>query len=92
MIHPNTLLTDLSQYKIRRLYQSIRKILHEAISRMGTTISDYKTTGGGFGENQNYLYVYGRKDQPCYTCGKPIVKLKLAGRGTHFCPKCQAKI
>ena len=90
-IHPETLFTDLSQYKIRQLYQSIRKILHEAISRMGTTISDYKTTGGGFGENQNYLCVYGRKDQPCYACGKPIVRLKLAGRGTHFCPKCQAK-
>jgi formamidopyrimidine-DNA glycosylase len=91
-VHPDTMLTDLSQNKIRNLYQSIGKILLEAISRMGTTISDYKTTGGGFGENQNYLCVYGRKDQPCYTCGKPIVRLKLAGRGTHFCPKCQTKI
>ncbi len=91
-IHPDALPTDLSQNKIRHLYQAIRKILQEAISRMGTTISDYKTTGGGFGENQNYLCVYGRKDQPCYTCETPIVKLKLAGRGTHFCPKCQVKI
>ena len=91
-IHPDTMPTNLSPHKIRHLYQAISKILQEAISRMGTTISDYKTTGGGFGENQNFLHVYGRKGQPCYTCGKPIVKLKLAGRGTYLCPKCQVKI
>jgi formamidopyrimidine-DNA glycosylase len=58
---------------------------------MGSTISDYKTTGGGFGSNQNYLKVYQRQGLPCFECNTTIVKSKVGGRGTHYCPTCQKK-
>jgi formamidopyrimidine-DNA glycosylase len=56
---------------------------------MGTTLSDYLNTDNVAGENQNYLYVYGRNKAKCKVCGTVIEKIKMGGRGTHFCPKCQ---
>jgi len=90
-IHPETKLSDLSTTKIKKLYDESRKVLLDAIDRMGSTISDYKTTGGGFGTNQNYLKVYQRQGLPCIACGTPIAKIKVGGRGTHYCPCCQKK-
>ena len=91
-IHPETSLADLSLEKAKYLYHAIKDVLTESIRRMGTTISNYRTTGGGFGENQNFLRVYKRENEPCYTCGSPIMKIKINSRGTHFCSICQAKI
>jgi formamidopyrimidine-DNA glycosylase len=90
-IHPLRKLSDLSSYNIENLFQESRKVLLEAINRMGSTISDYKTTGGGFGSNQNYFQVYQRQGLPCLVCGAEIQKRKVAGRGTHYCPNCQKK-
>lgn len=90
-IHPETKLLELSTKRIENLYYESRKVLIEAIDRMGTTISDYKTTGGGFGSNQNYLKVYQRQGLPCFDCSTTIVKSKVGGRGTHHCPNCQIK-
>jgi formamidopyrimidine-DNA glycosylase len=90
-IHPETKLSDLSTYKIEKLYYELRQVILEAIDRMGSTISDYKTTGGGFGSNQNYLKVYQRQGLPCFKCKSIISKSKISGRGTHYCPKCQKK-
>ncbi len=91
-IHPEARTGDLSEEQSQTLYNAIQYILSQAIRRMGTTISDYKTSGGGFGENQNYLQVYGREGKPCFNCDSPIVKIKHAGRGTHYCPICQPNI
>lgn len=91
-IHPDALTCDLSQKKTNRLYHSIMIILNNAIKRMGTTISDYKTSGGGFGGNQNYLQVYGRGGERCFKCESLIIKIRHTGRGTHFCPDCQPEI
>jgi formamidopyrimidine-DNA glycosylase len=90
-IHPEAKFSDLSKYKIENLYNRSRQVLLEAIDRMGSTISDYKTTGGGFGSNQNYLKVYQRQGLPCFECNTTIVKSKVGGRGTHYCPTCQKK-
>ena len=67
------------------LWRSIRKVLEEGIRRNGTSI-DWIYRGGDF---QNYLQVYGRKDEPCFKCGTPIQKMMVGQRGTHFCPQCQ---
>ena len=90
-IHPETKLSNLSIKKIENLYYESRKVLLSAIDRMGSTISDYKTTGGGFGSNQNYFTVYQRKGLPCLECQATIAKIKVSGRGTHYCPNCQKK-
>jgi formamidopyrimidine-DNA glycosylase len=91
-LHPESRAGALSRMQNDRLYRAIRDILNAAIGRMGTTISDYKTTGGGFGENQNHLFVYGREGQACFHCSTVINKIKHCGRGTHFCPGCQKKV
>jgi formamidopyrimidine-DNA glycosylase len=88
-IHPQTKLSDLSVTSVKNLFNESRKVLLEAIDRMGSTISNYKTTGGGFGTNQNYFQVYQRNGLPCFVCKTPIEKTKIGGRGTHYCPTCQ---
>lgn len=88
-LHPQRNVGTLSTKEIKVLHGAIQTILKEAIENMGTTISDYKTTGGGFGRFQGRLNVYGRANKPCTICNKPIQKTRINNRGTHFCPGCQ---
>lgn len=88
-IHPLQETAAISKRKSAELFTTMRSTLQLAIENMGTTISDYRTTGGGFGSNQHFLQVYGRSGESCFKCGREIKKIKAAGRGTHFCPRCQ---
>lgn len=88
-IHPSTLTHKIPALKIGLLYENIRRVLHEALQNMGSTISDYRDSFGNSGQNQNFLMVYRRKGEPCFLCQKPITKKTIAGRGTHFCTNCQ---
>jgi formamidopyrimidine-DNA glycosylase len=88
-LHPERTVDSLQIKEIQKLHHAITSVLKDAIDWMGTTISDYKTTGGGFGQFQNRLTVYGRSNLPCIVCHKPIQKIKINNRGTHFCPQCQ---
>jgi formamidopyrimidine-DNA glycosylase len=90
-IHPESIMSELSSKKIENLFYESRNVLFEAIDRMGSSISNYKTTGGGFGTNQNHFRVYQRQGLPCLECNTIIIKSKVAGRGTHYCPNCQVK-
>lgn len=90
-INPQTFSQNLSDSKAKTLHNNIIKTLKQAIKNMGTTISDYKTTGAGFGGFQNHLKVYGREGLSCLNCNSKIIKIRLNGRGTHFCPTCQNK-
>ncbi len=73
------------------LFGNIRQVLQRSIDNMGSTISDYRNTRGNEGMNQRYFNVYGRQGLPCKNCGGPVEKIKVAGRGTHICPRCQKK-
>jgi len=88
-IHPKKLTNEIKNNSAEILYLNIKKILNIAIENMGTTISDYRTTGGGFGTNQNFLKVYSRQDESCFQCDSKIQKIRINSRGTHFCPVCQ---
>jgi formamidopyrimidine-DNA glycosylase len=88
-VHPQRRISSLSVKEMERLYRAIRRVLLESIKHMGTTLADYRTTGGESGRNQNYLRVYGREQNPCVRCKNPIEKKWIGGRGTHFCPVCQ---
>ena len=88
-IHPKKLSNEIKNKSAEKLYKNIKKILNLAIENMGTTISDYRTTGGGFGTNQNFLKVYSRENQTCFHCNTIIQKIRINSRGTHFCPVCQ---
>jgi formamidopyrimidine-DNA glycosylase len=59
------------------------------IARQGATLRDYTQPDGRRGRMQEEFKVYGRAGEPCDRCGTPIEKIRVAGRGTWYCPKCQ---
>ncbi len=63
--------------------------MNRAIEAGGTTIRSYLNALGESGGFQVALHVYQQTGKPCIRCGTPIVKTKVAQRGTHYCPNCQ---
>ncbi len=80
---------ELTPEQETALFRSIRAVLERAIQRFGTTYSAYRTVEGESGENQHFLKVYHRAEQPCVRCGTPIEKTTLGSRSTFYCPTCQ---
>ena len=66
-------------------------MLDRAVKQGGTTIRSYVDGAGEMGMFQQELFVYAQEQKPCKHCGEEIIKLKVAGRGTHICPTCQAE-
>lgn len=81
---------SLNGGEIERIYAWSEKIIAKAVKHRGTTFSDYVDANGQKGNFTKFLRVYGRQGKVCLKCGSLIVKKRVAGRGTHFCPKCQA--
>lgn len=79
----------LKPKEVERLYYAIIDVLGRAVEAGGTTIRSYLNALGEAGTFQISLNVYGQTNRPCPRCGTPIKKIKVAQRGTHFCPKCQ---
>jgi formamidopyrimidine-DNA glycosylase len=90
-IHPLTVADRLSAARAKKLYDAIRGILTHAIKLGGSSISDYVNGRGERGWFQMEHRVYGREGEPCANCGRPIRKILVAQRGTHYCPLCQKK-
>lgn len=88
-IHPETIAKNLSDIQINTLYHVIIQIMEKAIQLGGSTIRSYRNTVGEAGRYQNELKVYGKAGEPCPRCSQSIEKIKVAQRGTHFCPSCQ---
>lgn len=88
-IHPGSEAKAVPHSQISDLVLAIQSTLGEAIAAGGSSIRSYLNGHGEMGMFQQRLYVYAREDQPCKQCGTPIEKIKLGGRGTHFCPNCQ---
>ena len=88
-IDPRCAAGKVSKERYRKLVTSVRDILGEAISQGGTTIRDFEGTDGKPGYFRQQLRVYGREGQPCVTCHDPIRNIRLGGRSTFYCPKCQ---
>jgi formamidopyrimidine-DNA glycosylase len=72
-----------------RLRLSLREVLRHAIRLGGSSVSDYVGADGARGFFQLEHCVYQRTGEPCRRCGTPIQRILVAGRGTHYCPKCQ---
>ncbi|TDG00859.1 DNA-formamidopyrimidine glycosylase [Paenibacillus piri] len=88
-IHPEREADSLSRRELAALYEAIVRTLKEAVAAGGSSIKSYVNGQGEIGLFQHQFKVYGRQGEPCQTCARPIVKSVVAGRGTHFCPKCQ---
>jgi formamidopyrimidine-DNA glycosylase len=90
-IHPLANAAKLSTARATKLYSAMRGILTHAIQLGGSSISDYVNGRGERGWFQIEHKVYGREGEPCANCGRPIRKILVAQRGTHYCPHCQKK-
>jgi formamidopyrimidine-DNA glycosylase len=88
-IHPTRLGANLKAGEIAKLYAEVRAVLNEAIALKGSSVSDYVDTEGNRGEFQTRHRVYQRTGEPCFRCGTKIRRSIVAGRSSHFCPKCQ---
>lgn len=88
-IHPVTRVRDVPAPKFKKLYEELRKILRLAIDKGGSTDRNYVNAEGGRGSYLVFAKVFRREGQACPRCGTTIVKTRVAGRGTHICPKCQ---
>jgi len=90
-IHPKKAASDLAEQKIKLLHKSIQEVLREAIRLHGTSAADrqYVDSEGELGKFQTRLNVYQRKGKECPRCKTLIDTIKLGGRTTHFCPRCQ---
>jgi len=89
-LHPLRPANGLDREELRRLHRAIRATLERGIERQGSTLRDYAAPDGASGSMQDEFRVYGREGEPCERCGTPIAKIRLGGRGTWFCPQCQA--
>ena len=88
-IKPTKNTGDLSLNEIKKLIEAIVIILKQSIKSGGTTFSDFRDLKGLNGNYGDEAFVYRRTDKPCRKCGTKIIKLKLGGRGTHWCKTCQ---
>jgi formamidopyrimidine-DNA glycosylase len=90
-LHPARPAGSLRPDEVERLHGRILAILQDAIARRGTTFSLYFDGENRQGDYYSELQVFDRAGEPCPTCGTEIQKTRVAGRGTHFCPRCQPK-
>jgi formamidopyrimidine-DNA glycosylase len=88
-IRPRRRSGRLTRDELGRLRQALQAVLAHAIRLGGSSVSDYVDADGAKGFFQLEHCVYLRTGLPCRSCGTPIKRILVAGRGTHYCPKCQ---
>lgn len=88
-IHPLRAAGRISATRYDRLADDIRAILTYAIQRGGTTLRDFVNSQGEPGYFQLELDAYGRAGEPCHRCLTTLKEVRLGGRSTVFCPRCQ---
>jgi formamidopyrimidine-DNA glycosylase len=91
-LHPSRAGNSLSPTEADRLRVVIAQVLRRAIDKRGSTIRDYVGGSGLSGEFQHEFQVYARTGEPCPRCATPIEVQRLAGRSSHFCPRCQPRL
>jgi len=88
-LHPLRAADTLTAEEVRRLHRAVRAVLRQGIANRGASFADYVGADGEPGDNAERLAVYQRTGQPCLRCGRPISRIVVGQRSTHFCPHCQ---
>jgi formamidopyrimidine-DNA glycosylase len=88
-VHPLQPAGELTRPQVAKLHAAVVAALEAGIERQGATLRDYRQPSGAEGGMQHEFKVYGRAGEPCDRCGTPIDKIRVAGRGTWYCPRCQ---
>lgn len=92
-VHPNRLTGSLTDAEIEKLLEGARKTMQASIDSGGSTMKTYVKADGTKGDYLRlFAKVFRREGEPCTECGTEIVKIRVAGRGTHVCPKCQKEL
>ncbi|MEX2145105.1 MAG: DNA-formamidopyrimidine glycosylase family protein [Candidatus Spechtbacterales bacterium] len=86
-LNPAAKVCDLTDTQLRGAHKSMKKILVDLLRYGGTSMSDWLHPDGSKGNYQNKFKIY--KRQKCRRCSSQVKYIKVAGRGTYFCPKCQ---
>jgi formamidopyrimidine-DNA glycosylase len=88
-IRPTTPVNRVAKARLARLVAEIRATLTDAIAKGGSTLRDYVDSDGREGCFQLEHFVYGRAGEPCRVCASTIRTIRLGGRATSYCPRCQ---
>jgi formamidopyrimidine-DNA glycosylase len=88
-LHPRRKANTLSEEEWQALHRAIRSNLAAGVEHRGTTVRLYRDVLDRPGEHQNYLRVFEKHGQPCPGCEGEVVREKVSGRPSHFCPACQ---
>lgn len=88
-IHPLRLVSSVTKYEFKKLYSELRDVMNLAIEKGGSTDRNYVNAEGKKGSYIDFARVFRQEGHACPRCGKTIVKMRAAGRGTHICPRCQ---
>ena len=88
-IRPRRRASAITRDQLAKLQAAVKEVLKEAIALGGSSISDYVNSDGEEGFFQLQHRVYGRESEPCLVCKTPIKRIVIAGRSSHYCPKCQ---
>lgn len=91
-LHPQRPCHVLHPREWANLHAAIRHVLTDSLAAGGSTLSHFRHVRGMQGHYKLQAWVYGRTGQPCHRCGTPIQRLRLAGRSSHFCPRCQPSV
>jgi formamidopyrimidine-DNA glycosylase len=88
-LHPLRRADTLTGEEVRRLHRAIRAALREGLAGGGASYRDYVDPDGEPGLAAERMRVYRRTGEPCFRCGRPIERIVVSQRATHFCPRCQ---
>jgi formamidopyrimidine-DNA glycosylase len=88
-IRPRRRAASVKRDSLVKLHAGLQQVLKEAIALGGSSVSDYVNAEGEEGFFQLEHRVYGRESEPCRVCKTPIKRVVIAGRSSHYCPKCQ---
>ena len=89
-IHPERRAGTISEMECAKLLEGARTVMERSIESGGSTMATYVNADGSRGKYlDRFAQVFGRTGEPCLRCGEKIVKIRVAGRGTHTCPHCQ---
>ncbi len=88
-LHPRRKANTFSGEEWGRLHAAIIENLAAGVEHRGTTVRLYKDVLNRPGEHQNYLRIFEKQGRPCPGCEGKVVREKVGGRPTHFCPSCQ---
>ncbi len=89
-IHPLSKSGDISNIKLKRLYRAMRRVMSLSISQGGSSDRNYVDAKGNKGSYLKFAQVFRREGKECHNCQHNIIKIRVAGRGTHICSHCQA--